>query len=67
MLRTTLLLATLTGLILGIGQWLGGSQGLLVALIFAIIMNFGSYSARIHPWKSGSRDYEPWPVSEPNV
>jgi len=26
-----------------IGQWLGGSQGLILAFVFAIIMNFGSY------------------------
>jgi Zn-dependent protease with chaperone function len=43
MLRTTLLLGALTGLILGIGQWLGGSQGLILAFVFAILMNFGSY------------------------
>ncbi len=43
MLRTTLLLGALTGLIMGIGQFLGGSQGLTIAFIFAIIMNFGSY------------------------
>lgn len=43
MVRTTLLLGALTGIILGIGQWLGGSQGLVIAFIFAILMNFGSY------------------------
>lgn len=43
MLRTTLLLGALTGLIMGIGQWLGGSHGLIIAFAFAIIMNFGSY------------------------
>jgi heat shock protein HtpX len=43
MLRTALLLGTLTGLIMGIGQWLGGSQGLVIAFVFAILMNFGSY------------------------
>jgi heat shock protein HtpX len=43
MLRTTLLLAALTGLIMAIGHWLGGSSGLVIAFIFAIIMNFGSY------------------------
>ena len=26
-----------------IGQWLGGSQGLVIAFVFAIPMNFGSY------------------------
>ena len=43
MLKTTVLLALLTGLILWIGQFLGGSQGLVVAFVFAVVMNFGSY------------------------
>ncbi|MEW6296812.1 MAG: zinc metalloprotease HtpX [Thermodesulfobacteriota bacterium] len=43
MLRTTLLLGALTGLIMLIGQWLGGSQGLVIAFVFAVLMNFGSY------------------------
>jgi heat shock protein HtpX len=43
MLRTTILLGALTGIIMAMGQWLGGSQGLTIAFIFAVIMNFGSY------------------------
>ena len=43
MIRTTLLLGALTGLIMGIGQWLGGPHGLLIAFAFALLMNFGSY------------------------
>jgi heat shock protein HtpX len=43
MLRTALLLGALTSLIMLIGQWLGGSQGLIIAFVFAILMNFGSY------------------------
>jgi heat shock protein HtpX len=43
MLKTTVLLALLTGLILWIGQYLGGSQGLVIAFVFAVVMNFGSY------------------------
>jgi heat shock protein HtpX len=43
MLRTTLLLGALTGIIMAIGHLLGGSQGLTIAFIFAVIMNFGSY------------------------
>ena len=43
MLRTTLLLGALTGIIMGIGHLLGGSQGLVIAFVFAVIMNFGSY------------------------
>ena len=42
-LRTTLLLAALTGLIVWLGGMLGGSQGAVVALVFAAVMNLGSY------------------------
>lgn len=42
-LRTTVLLACLTGLLLFAGKALGGNGGMVVALIFAIVMNFGSY------------------------
>jgi heat shock protein HtpX len=42
-LKTTLLLGLLTGIILWFGQFLGGSQGLVVAFVFAAVMNFGSY------------------------
>ena len=42
-LKTTLLLGGLTGLILAFGYYVGGQDGILMALIFAIIMNFGSY------------------------
>lgn len=42
-LKTTLLLGLLTGLILWIGEFLGGSQGLVIAFAFAAVMNFGSY------------------------
>ena len=39
-MRTTLLLAALTGLLLVVGQALGGQQGLIIALIFAGVMIF---------------------------
>lgn len=42
-LRTTLLLAGLTGLLLFAGQMIGGHVGMVVALIFAAVMNIGSY------------------------
>jgi len=42
-IKTTALLGLLTGLLLWIGQWLGGPQGLVIALVFAAAMNFGSY------------------------
>jgi len=43
MLKTTLLLGLMTGLIMAIGQLLGGSSGLIIAFAFAAIMNLGSY------------------------
>ncbi|MBZ4419036.1 zinc metalloprotease HtpX [Myxococcus sp. RHSTA-1-4] len=42
-LKTTVLLAGLTALVLAIGQRLGGPQGLMFAALFAVVMNFGSY------------------------
>ncbi len=42
-IKTGLLLAVLTALILIFGQALGGSGGLLIAFILAIAMNVGSY------------------------
>ena len=42
-LKTALLLGLLTGLILVVGQALGGRQGMLLALVFAGVMNFVSY------------------------
>jgi len=42
-IRTVVLLGLLTGLLLWVGNLLGGMQGLTIALIFAIVMNFGAY------------------------
>jgi heat shock protein HtpX len=42
-IKTVLLLGILTGLLLGVGQLIGGSGGLLIGFILAIIMNFFSY------------------------
>jgi heat shock protein HtpX len=47
-LKTTILLAALTGLFLVVGQILGGTSGMFIAFIFAVVMNFGAY------WFSGS-------------
>ncbi len=41
--RTLLLLTALTLLIVFMGKLLGGSQGMVIALIFALAMNFGTY------------------------
>jgi len=42
-LKTMALLAVLTALLLVVGQALGGQVGLAVAIIFAALLNFGSY------------------------
>ena len=42
-LKTVLLLGLLSGLLLAIGEMLGGSQGLVIAFAFAVAMNFFSY------------------------
>jgi heat shock protein HtpX len=42
-LKTALLLGALSGLLLVIGQLLGGANGMLVGFLFAVVMNFGSY------------------------
>src|SRR5512135_2359973 len=42
-LKTALLLGLLSGLLLVIGQLLGGANGMLLGFIFAVVMNFGSY------------------------
>ncbi len=41
--RTGLLLGALTGLLMLIGGYFGGQQGIVIAFIFAMVMNFGSY------------------------
>ncbi len=41
--KTTVLLATLSGLLLVIGNLLGGQSGLVIALGIAVVMNIGSY------------------------
>jgi heat shock protein HtpX len=42
-LKTTALLAALTALMLWVGQTLGGAYGLTMALVFAIVVNVGSF------------------------
>ena len=42
-LKTTLLLGLLTGLLLMLGERLGGPQGLVMAFAMTVIMNFGSF------------------------
>lgn len=42
-LKTILLLGVLTGLLLGVGQLLGGRSGLFIALVFTVGMNLVTY------------------------
>jgi heat shock protein HtpX len=41
--KTALLLGALTGLLMLIGGWFGGQNGVVIAFFFAVVMNFGSY------------------------
>lgn len=42
-LKTGVLLAAMSALLLGVGQAIGGPQGLLIAGVIVVAMNFGSY------------------------
>jgi heat shock protein HtpX len=42
-IKTALLLGLLSAVLLGLGELLGGSNGLVIAFVVAAIMNFGSY------------------------
>jgi heat shock protein HtpX len=60
-MKTALLLGALTGLLMLIGGSFGGQQGVVIAFIFAMAMNLGSY------WFSDKivlRMYNAQPVSE---
>jgi heat shock protein HtpX len=41
--KTAMLLAALTALFPFIGQALGGQTGMIIAIVFAVVMNFGTY------------------------
>lgn len=43
MFKTVLLLGALTGLLIAFGDYFGGRQGMVIAFLFALLMNFGSY------------------------
>ena len=42
-IKTAVLLAALTSLVILIGNAVGGQQGMLIAFVFAIVVNFASY------------------------
>jgi heat shock protein HtpX len=42
-IKTTLLLGLMSGVLLVLGEYLGGSGGLMMAFVVAVLMNFASY------------------------
>ena len=42
-LKTVFLLGSLTGLLVVLGKYFGGTQGMMIAFVFALAMNFGAY------------------------
>lgn len=42
-LKTTIFIGFLTGLIMGIGFWLGGQSWMVFALLVSFVMNMGAY------------------------
>jgi heat shock protein HtpX len=60
-LKTMMLLAALTALLLAVGQMLGGRGGMLFALVFAVAINFGSYwfSDKIVLRMHGAQEVDP--------
>ena len=67
MLKTTVLLAALTGLLVLIGDYFGGTGGMIIAFLFAVILNFGSYwySDKIVLKMYGAREVTP--AESPNL
>ncbi len=65
-LKTTILLAALTGLMLLIGSSLGGTQGMIIAFAFAIFMNLGAwwFSDSIALRLSGAKEANPGEMPE---
>lgn len=57
-IRTTLLLATLTGLFLFIGSAIGGTGGMMIAFILAVVLNIGAwwFSGKIALAMSGAKE-----------
>jgi heat shock protein HtpX len=60
-LKTFVLLAALAGLMVAVGGLLGGTSGMVIALLFAIVMNVGVYwfSDRLALRANGARPLRP--------
>jgi heat shock protein HtpX len=65
-LKTAVLLAGLTALVMVIGQRLGGATGLMISGVFVLVMNFASYwfsdriALALHHAQPVSRTQAPW-------
>ncbi len=60
-LKIIIMLGALSGILIGVGYFVAGKTGLIVALVLSIVMNFGSY------WFSNTiilKMYDAVPVSE---
>jgi heat shock protein HtpX len=60
-IKTTILLAALTALFVAVGAWLGGTSGMVIAFLFAVVMNLGAYwfSGDIALRMAGAREVSP--------
>jgi len=60
MIKTTLLLTLLTLMLVAFGGFFGGQQGIIIAFVLALVLNFGSYwfSSSIVLRTSGARPAE---------
>lgn len=65
-LKTAVLMALLTALLVGAGRLLGGNQGMVLAFVFAVVMNFGTYwfSDRVLLRMYGAREIGPQDAPE---
>ncbi len=66
LVKTTVLLAALTGLLVLIGSAIGGTNGMIFAFVFAILMNMGAwwFSDAIALRLSGAREVSPLEAPE---
>src|SRR3954464_2410325 len=60
-IKTAALLALLTGLLVLVGNWVGGTSGMVIAFAFAVMMNAGAYwfSDRAALTMTGAREVSP--------
>lgn len=60
-LKTTVLLAALTGLLLAVGNFIGGTKGMTIMFVISILMNFASFwfSDKIVLSMYGAREVTP--------